>query len=375
MKVALTCPYSWDAAGGVQVHVAQLASRLQARGHEVLVLAPGERSPREGWVELVGRPIRVRYAGTVAPLCFSASSWRRVRELLRVFEPDVVHAHEPLTPSTSMQAVLSSTAPVVATFHAHLDRSRLMELTAPLLRTVRRRIDVGIAVSQAAADFLARAIPGEVEIVPNGVEVERFADPGPPAVGLPPGRRILWVNRLDPQKGFPVTVRAFERLAGRLDDVTLVVAGGGRDRRVVDGLPKAVRRRVVMLGPVPHEDLPAYHASADVFVSPALGQESFGIVLVEAMAAGVPVVATNIPGYREVIRPDTDGLLVPPGSVGALADAMERLLEDEELAARLSDAGRERALAYSWAVVLPKIEGIYGRVVDGGRPARPDRRG
>lgn len=366
MRVALACPYSWDAAGGVQVHVAQLASRLREQGHEVLVLAPGERPPREPGVELVGRPMRVRYAGTVAPLCFSASSWRRVRELLRVFEPDVVHAHEPLTPSTSMQAVLNSRAPVVATFHAHLDRSRLMELTAPLLRMVWRRIDAAIAVSEAAAGFLARAIAGEVEIVPNGVEVERFADPGPAAVGLPPGRRILWVNRLDPQKGFPVMIRAFDRLAGRLGDVVLVVAGDGRDRSAADGLAKTVRRRLVMLGPVPHEDLPAYHAGADVFVSPALGQESFGIVLVEAMAAGVPVVATDIPGYREVIRPDTNGLLVPPGDWEALADALERLLGDEELAARLSDAGRERASAYSWEAVLPKIEAIYRRVAAGG---------
>lgn len=365
MRIALACPYAWDAPGGVQVHVAQLASRLRAGGHQVLVLAPGDRAASERWVEIVGRPVRVPYGGTVAPLCFSRASWQRVRELLRVFEPDVLHAHEPLTPSTSMQAVLSSSSPVVATFHAHLDRSRLMERAAPLLRMIWRRIDVGIAVSEAAASFLARAMPGPVEIVPNGVEVELFAEPTPTAVGLPPGRRVLWVNRLDPQKGFPVMVRAFARLAERFDDVVLVVAGDGKDRRAVEELPPDVRRRVVLLGRVPHGDLPAYQAGADVFVSPAVGQESFGIVLVEAMAAGVPVVATDIPGYREVVRAGVDGLLVPPDDDGALADAVAEILEDEGLAVRLSDAGRERAAGYAWQVVLPQIEAVYRRVAAG----------
>lgn len=369
MRVLLSCPYAWDAPGGVQGHIRQLARALEERGHEVLVVAPGSAPAPEAFVRIVGRPLRVPYAGTVAPLCFSRSAFRRVRRLMQVFEPDVVHVHEPLTPSVSMLATFAATAPVVATFHAHLERSRLMESLAPALRTVYRRIAARVAVSEAAAAFLGRAIAGAIEVVPNGVEVGRFADPGPPADGLPPGRRILWVNRLDPQKGFPVAVRAFARLAADLDDLHLVVAGDGKDRGALGMLGEGDRRRVVMLGTVPHERLPAYHAAAEVLVSPATGQESFGIVLVEAMAAGLPVVATDIAGYREVVRDGVEGLLVPPNDPGALAGALRRVLTEDGLAARLGSAGRERARGYDWSVVAPRLEAIYERVArDGGEP-------
>ena len=362
MRIALACPYAWDAPGGVQVHVAQLAEHLRERGHEVLVLAPGSARPAEPWVRIVGRPVRVRYHGTVAPICFSAASSRRIRESLRRFAPDVVHAHEPLSPSTSMLAVRASSSPVVATFHSYLGRSRLMEAAAPALRTIWRRLDARIAVSEAAAAFLAQAIPGPVEVIPNGVDIGRFARATEPADGLPTGRVVLWVNRLDPQKGFRVMVRAFERLAEGRGDVSLVVAGDGADAGAVEALPGALRGRVHMLGRVAHEDLPAYQAGADVFVSPAVGQESFGIVLVEAMAAGVPVVATDIPGYREVVRGGVEGLLVPPGDAGALAEALGRVLDDPELSSRLGTAGAERARAFSWDAVLPRIEEVYERV-------------
>jgi phosphatidylinositol alpha-mannosyltransferase len=263
MKIALACPYDWSAPGGVQVHVRQLGAGLRERGHEVLVLAPGDGPAAEPWVRIVGRPVRIPYRGTVAPISFSPSAWSRVRGRLRAFDPDVVHVHEPLTPSVSMLATLASEAPVVATFHAYLDRSRLMELAGPALRRVHRRIRVTVAVSEAAASFLRRVVRGPVEIVPNGVDVERFAHPGPPAEGSPMGRRVLWVNRLDPQKGFGVMVRAFAELAERRPDVVLVVAGDGRDRDELSRLPEEVRRRVVLLGTVPHE-LPRHHGGGRV---------------------------------------------------------------------------------------------------------------
>lgn len=367
MRLLLACPYAWDAPGGVQVHVRQLAEVLLERGHDVLVLAPSSRRADEAFVRTVGRPVRIPYAGTVAPICFSRSSFRRIRRLMRVFEPDVVHVHEPFTPSTAMLAVFASPAPVVSTHHAHLARSRLMELSAPILRSVQLRLSARIAVSRAAAAFLSRALPGEVEVIPNGVDLARFAEPGPAMDGLPGERRILWVARLDRQKGFPVMVRAFARLAAELDDVTLVVAGEGRDRSALGLLSDDDRRRVVVLGTVPHADLPAFHAAADVFVSPAIGQESFGITLVEAMAAGLPVVATDIPGYREVVTDGVDGLLVPPDDPFELSQALRRVLTDPDLASSLAAGGRRRAEGFSWDVVAPRIEAVYGRVVDGPR--------
>jgi phosphatidylinositol alpha-mannosyltransferase len=368
VRIVLACPYAWDRPGGVQVHVRQLARSLEDRGHDVLVLAPASAATSAPPpVRLVGRTVAVPYGGTVAPICFSRRSFRRVRRLIEVFEPDVVHVHEPLTPSTSMLAIFAATAPVVATFHAFAERSRLMELMAPVLRTVHRRVAAPVAVSRAAARFLARAVPGDAEVVPNGLDVERFSHPGPPPEGLPTGRLVLWVHRLDPQKGFPTALRAFARLAAELDDVQLVVVGDGRDRDAVGLLSDRVRRRVVMLGAVPNDDLPGFLAAADVFVAPAVGQESFGISLVEAMAAGLPVVASDIPGYDEVVDHEVDGLLVPPRDPNALAAALRRVLEEPDLAAALSRAGRERAAGYSWDVVTPRLEEIYRRVVQGAR--------
>jgi phosphatidylinositol alpha-mannosyltransferase len=367
MKVLLACPYDWASPGGVQVQVRELAERLRARDHRTLIVAPGPDASADGGVRIVGRPVRVPYGGKVAPISFSPGAWLRLRSAMRAFGPDVVHVHEPFTPSTSMLATLAATASVVATFHAFLHRSRLMEVSGPILRQIDRRIDAAVAVSEAAASFVRRVRRGPVEIVPNGVDVARFADPPDPPEGLPPGRRILWVNRLDPQKGFGVMVDAFARLARDLDDVSLLVVGQGRDRVALRSLPRQARNRVVPLGTVPHDDLPRYHAAADVFCSPAVGQESFGIVLVEAMAAGVPVVATDIPGYREVVRDGEDGLLVRPNDPEALAGAIRRILSAPELASTLAAAGRARASDFAWDVVVPRLEAVYGRALNGTR--------
>jgi phosphatidyl-myo-inositol alpha-mannosyltransferase len=369
VKIVLACPYAWDAPGGVQVHVGQLADHLRKRGHEVLVLAPGHGSEVRGGgaahpsVRLVGRAVRVPFQGTVAPICFSAHSARLIRSALRSFRPDLVHAHEPFSPSTAMLATLWSRSPVVATFHAFSERSVLYSVAAPFLRPVWRRIRVGIAVSEAAATFVAARFRDSLRVIPNGCDLELFAG-GRPREDLPPGHRILWVGRLDEQKGFPVAVRAFAALAAEFPDLIFVVVGEGRDRGAVSALAPEIRRRALLAGSVPHPDLPGYFAGADAFVAPALGQESFGIVLVEAMAAGVPVVASDIPGYQEVIRRDVDGLLVPPKDPDALARAVRRVLTDPALAARLREGGRARAERFRWDVVIEEIEAAYQDALD-----------
>jgi phosphatidylinositol alpha-mannosyltransferase len=359
VRILLACPYAWDASGGVQVHVRELGATLRARGHDVRVLAPSRARPREPWVRSVGRPVAVPYNRSVAPICFSPASARRVRAALRAFAPEVLHAHEPLIPSTSMLALRATArgpTPVVATFHAGAERSILFDLAAPALRRLARAIDVRIAVSAAAASFAARRIGDGFVIVPNGVDVERFAGAEP--VELPAGRRMLFVGRLDERKGFRVAVAAFRRLAARFPDLLLVAVGGGPEKASATALPEGIRDRVVLVGPVANEDLHRYEAAADVFVAPSVGGETFGVVLVEAMAAGVPVVASDIPGYDEVIRPG-EGLLVPPRDPGALADAVASLLDDPAAAKALADAGRARAWTYSWDAVAERIEGLY----------------
>jgi phosphatidyl-myo-inositol alpha-mannosyltransferase len=359
VRIVQACPYAWDAPGGVQVHVRQLAAELRRRGHDVVVVAPGGGPARDA--RIVGRPVWVPYQGTVAPISPWPSTAVRTFRAVAACKPDLVHVHEPLTPSVGMFAALAArraAAPVVGTFHAFAESSRLFDVAAPLLRPVWNRLAVRVAVSEAAAGFVRSRLAGEVVVVPNGLDVDAFAS-AEPAPGLPPGRRLLWVGRLDRQKGFGVALRAFEAVLASVPDAVLVVAGDGADRGLVDRLPDAARSRVVMLGAVPHEQLPPYHAAAELFLSPATGQESFGYVLVEAMAAGLPVVASDIPGYREVVRDGVEGLLVPPSDPAALAAAVEHVLDDGGLGARLGEAGRARAAEFSWERLVSRLEALY----------------
>ncbi len=369
MRILLACPYAWDVPGGVQVHIRQLASHLRDRGHDVLVLTPARGPVQSPDVRVVGRPIAFPYQGTVAPIAPWPGVAVRIAREMAAFRPDVVHVHEPLTPSTSMYTVLRSSVPVVATFHAYADRSRLLDVAAPILGLVWRRLSVRIAVSRAAAEFVGSRFHGDVRILPNGLDVGRFVR-AQPAPDLPEGRRMLWVGRLDRQKGFPVAVRAFQAAAKEFPDLSFVVVGEGRDRVAVERLPPAGRACVRILGAVPNDLLPPYLAGADVFVSPATGQESFGYVLVEAMAAGVPVVASDIPGYREVVTNEVDGLLVPPGDPDALAAAIARILRDPALADHLREAGRTLAARFDWDVLVGDVERAYRDALESPVPLR-----
>ena len=369
MRIALVCPYAWEAAGGVQVHVKNLAARLLERGHEAIVLAPTTVSPQEPWVRSVGRPVRISYKGTVAPI--APQSYRRVRSALAAFRPDVVHVHEPLTPSASMFATLFAKSHVVATAHAYLDRSVAMEIAAPILRRIWRRVTVGVAVSEAAASFLRRVVPdAALEIVPNGVDIGAFARAEPRA-DLPTGRRILWVNRLDAQKGFPIALAAFSKVLAEVPEAVLVVVGEGKDREALGQLTESERARVDMRGAVPNEQVPSYLAACEVFLSPAIGQESFGIALVEAMAAGLPVVAADIPGYREVVSDGVERLLVPPRDPESLAAGLVRVLLEPGLAAHLGEAGREHARVFDWPLIIERLEALYLRAIESAGYDRP----
>ena len=361
MKIALACPYAWGDPGGVQVHVRELASHLLDDDHQVLVLAPVRRAPAEPWVTGIGRPIDIRYNRSNAPIDPRPWSCRPVRDALRSFAPDVVHVHEPFAPSTSMWATFVSSVPLVATFHSGAERARLYDLAAPILRRVARRIVVRIAVSRTAERSAAARVGGAFEIVPNGTDVGRFLRAEPADLG--PGEKLLFVGRLDERKGFRTAVAAFARLARERPDVQLIVVGDGPERDAVGTVPAAIRSRVRMLGAVPHADLPSIHAACDLYLGPSIGGESFGIVLVEAMAAGLPIVASDIAGYDEVVQDGVQGTLVPPGDPRAVAEAVAEILDDPVTAARMGAAGRERSRTFDWHVVAARIEELYDRAV------------
>lgn len=346
------------------MHIRQLATHLIADGHEVLVLAPGEREAAEPWVCTVGRPVVVPFNSSSVPLSFGPRTAVAVRNAMRTFAPDVVHVHEHLSPSVGMLATLFARVPVVSTFHAWYGpsvSSLLYSAEARLLRPLSRLVTAGIAVSEAAAKCITPRAPIPIVIVPNAIDPHRFAGPRANRAR----RELLFVNRLDRRKGFRIAVRAFELLARQYPDLRLVVVGDGPERGAIESLEPSVRGRVTMAGHREHDEVSAFYASADLFLAPATGNESFGIVLLEAMASGLPVVASDIEGYRDVVRHDREGLVIPPDDPAALAAAVTRVIDDETLARRLGEAGRHRVRDFSWDVVVRRIETIYDRVVAG----------
>ncbi|HEX6942268.1 MAG TPA: glycosyltransferase family 4 protein [Gemmatimonadaceae bacterium] len=372
LRIVQVCPYSWDVPGGVQVHVRELSAHLRQLGHDVRVLAPGRQPGERDDAMIVGRAVPVRGNGSVARISFGPLVGAVVSRALREANPDIIHVHEPLVPSASMHAVLNANAPVVATFHSNVGPQRVsslwFKLAAPMVRPVWNRLARRIAVSEAARHSVAsRMGDGDLVIVPNGVDVERFASARPAT--LAPGRHLLFVGRLEERKGFPVAVAAFAQLARVYEDLRLLVIGDGSERDAVDTLDPSVRSRVEMLGRVDDERLASYLKAAALYLGPATGGESFGIVLAEAMAAGLPIVASDIDGYRDVARDGLEALLVPPGDVDALVAAVREVLDDRRLADSLGAAGARRAREFDWDSVTARLVDIYRGVLAGaGRP-------
>lgn len=385
MRVALVSPYALDVVGGVQAHVLALATALREAGDEVLVLGPsvspddgrGRASERSAF-RSVGRSVSVPANGSRAPIALGPRAARTLRAVLRRAAPDVVHVHEPLVPVLGPAAVLGGGAPRVLTFHATAEGGALPALYRSA-RTPARRI-VGrahtlTAVSPVAAAFHARMLGidvGGLTIVPNGVDVQRFAAHARTRSGPP---RLVFLGRLEHRKGVDVALRAFLRLAEDRPELQLRILGEGPDRPLLERLlrdaPATVAARIELAGRASPKELPDLLADADVAVLPARGGESFGIVLLEAMAAGLPIAATDIPGYRAVARHDREALLVAPDDPEALAAAVGRLLDEPDLVTRLRAAGAVRAHAHDWSVVARRMRAIYGRAAGAGAPAAP----
>ncbi len=368
MRIGIVCPYSFDVPGGVQFHVRDLAEYLIRTGHDVAVLAPADDDTElPPYLQSCGRAVPVRYNGSVARLNFGPTSSARVSRWLEDGAFDVVHLHEPVTPSISLLALWSATAPVVATFHTSNLRSRAMHAANPLLRPSIEKIRARIAVSEDARRTVRSHLGGDAYIIPNGVDVGRFAEaPADPRwVGVPDRPTMAFLGRIDePRKGLSVLLGAMPAILDHLPGARLLVAGPGDVKDASEGVPDRVLAATEFLGGVSDEDKAALLSSVDLYVAPHIGGESFGIVLVEAMAAGAPVLASDLTAFANVLDHGAAGELYPTGDSRALADRAVRLLGDRARREALRTSGDARARIFDWSVVADRIVAVYETVIE-----------
>ncbi len=345
MRIGLVCPYSLDVPGGVQSHVLGLASALRKRGHEVSVLAPGAA---RGAVSL-GRAVPLPYKGATGRVSFGPVTAARVDRWLGEGDFDVVHVHEPLTPSASLLALRAAEVPVVATFHIAQERPRALVASANLLRPWLGRIDAHVAVSETAARTVHQYLPVHPEIIPNGLDVASYD-----GERLRDGRTLLFLGRLDERrKGLAELLRAWPEIRTARPDARLLVAGPGRTQTA---LPN-----VEYLGELSPEAKRTVLRNADVVVAPNTHGESFGLVLAEAMAAGTTVLARDLPAFRDVLGGGLHGTLHTADDLAAKA---VQLLLDPVARERLAVSARTAVAAYDWAVVTPRVEDLYLDLVE-----------
>lgn len=373
MKIAFVSPYDWSYPGGVRTHIEHLAAELRQRGHTVRILTPAS-GPQGREVEYgvfkLGWAAPIHLNGSVARIAVRPDLAGAMRRLLRREQFDVVHLHEPFASTltlTVLRVARDLGLTCVGTFHAATSgRTSTVAfayaMASPFLQSAFRRLDGRIAVSEAALAHVSRFFPGEYYIIPNGIDVERFATPATPLAEFADGKRnVLFLGRMEQRKGLRFLLKAIplvrEHYAGA---VRFIIAGEGAQRA---RFQRFVQRKgwpdVVFTGYVPDDQLAAYYAAADIYCAPNTGSESQGLVLLEAMAAGTPVVASDIQGFRSVIATPDIGLLTPPRDAERLAWAVCHLLRHDDLRAELARRGRERAQEYSWKRVATAIEQCY----------------
>ncbi|MFG2822776.1 glycosyltransferase family 4 protein [Kitasatospora sp. NPDC048365] len=375
MKIGIVCPYDWDVPGGVQFHIRDLAEHLIRLGHEVSVLAPAEDDEAlPPYVVSAGRAVAVPYNGSVARLSFGFLSAARVRRWLHEGRFDILHVHEPASPSLSMLAAWSANGPMVGTFHTSNPRSRAMIAASPILQPSLEKMSARIAVSEYARRTLVEHLGGDAVVIPNGVDVRFFADaePEPAWQGHAPdggAGTIGFIGRInEPRKGLPTLLAALPRILAERPGVRLLVAGKGDEAEAVAGLAPEVRAQVEFLGMVTDEEKARLLRSVDLYVAPNTGGESFGIILVEAMSAGAPVLASDLDAFRQVLDGGSAGELFPIEDADALADAAVKLLGNPQRLRELREAASRHVRRFDWETVGAEVLSVYETVTDGRPP-------
>jgi phosphatidyl-myo-inositol alpha-mannosyltransferase len=377
MRIGIVCPYSWDIPGGVSAHVADLAETLIRMGHFVSVLAPAEFDELlPAYVVSTGKPRAVKYNGSVARLSFGPIAARKVSKWIEEGEFDVLHVHEPLAPSLSVLACWAAKGPIVATWHSSMDKSRMILTLSKLAQTAMEKISARIAVSEAARTTLIKHVGGDALVIPNGVDVAAFSN-AKPMFGWPgENQSIVFLGRGDePRKGLSVLVAAYPEIRRRHPKVRLLIAGPGKPEDTLKLLSREDRESVTVLGMVAPQDKASVLASGTVYVAPNTGGESFGIVLLEAMASGTPVVASDLEAFQRVLNNGKGGITFENENSDVLAQVVSDLLSNPTQCAELSAQGKLRAAEFDWAVVAKRIVDVYESIRVQGVKVEPDLTG
>lgn len=367
MRIGMVCPYSFDVPGGVQSHVLQLADVMDRLGHHVSVLAPSSPGAElPDYVVSGGKAVPIPYNGSVARLRFGPATHRLVKRWLAEGDFDVLHLHEPNAPSLSMLALNIAEGPIVATFHTSTTKSLTLTVFEPILRPMHEKIVGRIAVSDLARRWQMEALGSDAVVIPNGVDVAAFAS-APLLDGYPrTGKSVLFLGRYDePRKGMAVLLRALPKLVERFPDVEILVVGRGDEDELRDDAGE-LASHLRFLGQVDDADKASAMRSADVYCAPHTGGESFGIVLVEAMAAGTAVVASDLDAFRQVLDDGAAGRLVPVDDATALADGLIEVLSDDAVRERYVATATQTVRRYDWSVVARQIMRVYETVSGSG---------
>ncbi|NQT31884.1 MAG: glycosyltransferase family 4 protein [Deltaproteobacteria bacterium] len=371
MKIALVSPYDFAHPGGVILHIAYLERYFTKMGHEVKVIAPASRAIPDFGDRFIpiGRPRPIPSSGSIARVTVSLWLAPRIRAVLEQEKFDIIHFHEPLMPMLCTSVLRLSHTANVGTFHASHGKpgyNFARPIGKWILRRWFRNLDGKIAVSKPAVEYARENFPGYYNIIPNGVDVEHFSPDVSPIEEFDDGKlNILFVSRLEKRKGLNYLLQAFKQVKETLPNCRLIVVGPGTRlrRRYERYVARSGLEDVVFVGLVSYDELPRYYKTADVFCAPAIGSESFGIILLEAMAMGKPIVASNIEGYASVVSHGVDGLLVPPADKDQLAQALIALLNDKALRQEMGARGRIKALEHSWERIARMVFAYYVRIL------------
>ena len=373
MRIALVSPYDFPYPGGVTQHIQYLDKHFRELGHQVKIIAPcGGDEPEnlaDNVVVTTARLISIPFAGSKARIPYSPAVNWRVKRALHAEDFDILHCHEPMTLPVPVMALTHSRAVNVGTFHAYRDSHLIYKYGRRVFQPFFDKLHGKIAVSEAAKDTVARYFGGEFVIIPNGIDAERFGgEHVQPLEQYEDGRpNILFVGRLEPRKGFRYLLRAFPHVKKEFPKARLIVVGAYEREEMASHLHYAREHHltgVKFVGRVSDEDLPRYYRSCHVFCAPSTGFESFGIVLLEAMAAGKPAVASNIPGYRDLLDDGKEGILAEPKDERSLAEALIRILRDPAMQRDMGDRGRLKAQQYSWRQVALRVLQFYEELLD-----------